>query len=259
MHSTVHAVTHAVADIQEPISRTPGEDVQHFLAEQLAIQRAGVRASLANHSPDARLEAARERIRKSAEQLAAALSAVGTLDNRSEGTATPSSPPGEETPASVSAPFPRHNADDEPARSDASAQSGDLHMDSLLALSTAAVGPMQSCVELLDKHCPDLPPFSEQQPFNNNTDVGSAEAAVQAALDEFGVSLNALHTSGRELRQVSAEEAQTCEACVDDLSAALQSLLRHVTDDGDIMGRALRAERAALRLTEQLRVLQQQG
>jgi hypothetical protein len=245
----------------QPISRTPGEDVQHFLAEQLAIQRAGVRASLASHLPDARLEAARERIRKSAEQLAAALSAVGTLDNRSEGTATPSSPPPcEETPAAVSAPFPRHNADDEPARSDTSAQSGDLHMDSLLALSTAAVGPMQACVELLDKHCPDLPPSSsEQQPFNNNTDVGSAGAAVQAALDEFGVSLNALHASARELRQVSAEEAQTCEACVDDLSAALQSLLRHVHDDGDIMGRALRAERAALLLTEQLRVLQQQG
>lgn len=278
----------------------PSADVQSFVEEQLNIKRHGVQAALGSQAPELRLEAARERIRRSAEQLAAALSAVDALDSggresaaSSAGDALHGVHPGELQSVAMAgvdgglesttcdrtphgAGFPAETSSDGDGLPQTVAHIGtfdatppgfhamprsatDLHFESLLALTTAAVGPMHACVDLLEERCPLALPSADsaqKQAFDDSC-IESASPALVAALGDYALSLQAVHASARDLRHASDEEVQACEACVEDQLSAVQLLLHHLHDDHEQWtGKAAKEEGDAARLSEQLLALQ---
>ena len=247
--------------------RMSAEEVQSLVSGELLAQRAGVQAELASATPERRVTAARDRVRRSAAQLAAALAQIDAFDGTvraAEGPAaaapdTHSSPqPGGDRHASTGAASAGCSAGpdgDEPPVSagSLSRSAASVHLESLRALSTAVREPLRAALRLLEERLPAGVGSARSQLSDASLDrVGTSDAA----LDECVSSLEAINVSATAVAGAAAAEADALDSCSADLGRAAQLVLQFLDDDARRIGAGM--EDVASRLASQLLLLQAQ-
>ena len=242
--------------------------VESLLHCELEARRAGVRAELANTTPERRVNAAQARVARSAEQLAAALAQIDAVDATTKAAAgdtvpiTHSSQPGGDRLASTAAASAGSAALEAAPSADgrdvhtASRSAATVHLESLRALSTAAREPLRAALRLLEEHLPEGVGSARSQLSDASLDrVGASDAA----LDECMTSLEAILVSARAVAGAAYGEADALDSCSVDLGRAAQLVVQYLDDDARRMGAAAGMEDVIVRLASQLQQIEAQA
>jgi hypothetical protein len=198
------------------------------------------------------MNATQARVARSAEQLAAALAQIDALDATTKAAAGATAPvvhslDGQASGVVASA---GPEAADGGDVHNESRSAATVHLESLRALSTAALEPLRLASRLLEEHLPE--------------DVGSARSqlspdcldrvgASDAALDDYVTALEAIAVSAQAVGGAAAAEADGLGSV--NLGCAAQLMVQYLDDDARRMGAAAGMEDVVARLASQLQGL----